>query len=329
MANHVRKSNGVSDKRAALAGTQRNPRQAQRSRPARTAQPARTARPARKQTLGEWLAGSSVYILAVVAVVLIALLLIFGVRAFSNITAPLGQSTRTGGADAYESPYDWSRLDRSNGRYAYVVDGQVKSSLGIDVSEHDYDIDWQAVAADGIDFAMIRLGYRGATEGSVNIDPYFEQNLAGATAAGLDCGVYFFSQAITPEEAREEAAFVLQVLGGAPLAYPVAFDWERVSGMGETRTSGLVSTELSAIADAFCDEVEAGGYRTILYGNPIDIGHYDETALEGRHVWWAEYGVAQPEHFLDIAMWQYSSTGQVAGMSTSVDMNIDLSGALS
>lgn len=335
MANHARNNRDVNDKRAALAGAQRNAyvhrdqvggtrrRQADGRWVDREPAPAREKQPAlSKMTIGQFIAHYAVYVLSVAAVVVIVVLLIFGVRLFGDFAGPAPVE------EGYVSPYDWSKLDRADERYAYVVDGQVKSRLGIDVSEHEYDIDWEAVANDGVEFAIVRLGYRGATEGTLNLDEYYAQNLAGAKAAGLDCGVFFFSQAITPEEAREEAAFVLDHLNGEPLEYPIAFDWERVTGIGETRTSGLVSTELPAIADAFCDTIEAAGYRTLVYGNPIEIARYDETVLTGRHVWWAEYGVAEPSHDVDIVMWQYASDGAVAGINAAVDMNIDLSGAL-
>lgn len=337
MANHARNNRGVSDKRSALAGAQRNAyvhsdqvggtkrREADGRWVERPQEPLRQREQARLEankplTIGTFIKRNSVYILSVVAVVLIVVLLIAGVRAFSALTSlDFGE---------YESPYDWSNLDRTDGRYAYVVDGQVKSRLGIDVSEHEYDIDWGAVAADGIDFAMIRLGYRGATEGVLYVDECFETNITGAKAAGLDCGVYFFSQAVTVEEAVEEADFVLENLGGMSLEYPIAYDFEYVPGVGENRTAGLTAEDHSAIADAFCDRIEQAGYKTLVYGNMYDLQNYDIDALNGRGIWWAEYGVTSPSHYLDIAIWQYASDGYVDGIDEEVDLNIDLSGVL-
>ena len=112
------------------------------------------------------------------------------------------------------------RMQYSGGKYL----------TGIDVSEHQYDIDWEKVAADGIDFAMIRVGYRGSTAGQIYTDEYFEKNIAGATAAGLKVGVYFYSQAINAEEAAEEAAFVLNAIRPYKVTFPVVFDWEIVGG---------------------------------------------------------------------------------------------------
>jgi GH25 family lysozyme M1 (1,4-beta-N-acetylmuramidase) len=103
----------------------------------------------------------------------------------------------------------------------YYNDPAYTTAIGIDVSSHQKEIDWQKVADSGVEFAMIRLGYRGyGSEGTLNMDPYFQQNLIGATAAGLKIGVYFYSQAITAAEAAEEARFVLDALGGFPLTYP-------------------------------------------------------------------------------------------------------------
>ena len=337
MAKHARSERDVSDKRSALAGAQRNAyvhsdqvggtrrREADGRWVDRPQEPMRQREQARLRankplTIGEFIRRNSAYILSVIAVILIIVLLIAGVRMFSAFSS-------WGNGDNARS-YDWSKLDRSDDRYAYVVDGQVKSRLGIDVAEHEYDIDWDAVAADGIDFAMIRLGYRGATEGDLYIDDCYEANMAGAKAAGLDCGVYFFSQATTEDEAVKEAEFVLSNLGGMPLEYPIAFDFEYVSGVGETRTAGMSHEEVSAVADAFCDRIEQAGYRTLVYGNMYDLEKYDVNALGGRNIWWAEYGVASPSNDIDIVMWQYATDGRIAGIDASVDMNIDLSGVL-
>lgn len=117
--------------------------------------------------------------------------------------------------------YDTEGFTEQNGFIQYP--GAV---LGVDVSEHQGDIDWQAVRGAGVEFAILRVGYRGMTEGGLNVDATFEQNYQGAVDAGLQVGVYFFSQAVSEEEAREEANFVLQTLNGRELAYPVVFDWE-------------------------------------------------------------------------------------------------------
>lgn len=227
--------------------------------------------------------------------------------------------------NAYVSPLDWSKLDRTDGRYAYVEAGSAPSRVGIDVSENQHAIDWGAVAADGIDFAMVRLGYRGATEGDLYLDAYYEANMAGAQGAGLERGIYFFSQAITPEEAVEEAEFVLAHLDGAALDYPIAFDSEEhIQGVANPRTSPLDKPAMTAVADAFCERIEEAGYEVMVYGNAHDMSRYRRSSMDHRLIWFAEYGAQEPHNKLDIVMWQYSNAGTVAGIEGAVDMNLDL-----
>lgn len=115
-----------------------------------------------------------------------------------------------------------------NGWITYEKNGR-KALTGIDVSVYQGDIDWEAVAQSGVEFAIIRLGYRGYSQGAIQLDRNFEQNMRGALEAGLDVGVYFFSQATTVLEAEEEADFVLENLRGYPITFPVVFDWEFVT----------------------------------------------------------------------------------------------------
>ena len=342
MANHARDNGGVADKRAALAGARQNAyshssqvggtrlreadgRWVDRSEQERIEQEQRRLEANKPLSVGTFVKDNAVYILSAVAVAVIVLLLIAGVRMFGDLAGPLDAPQ---GEPGYESPYDWSKLDRTTDHYAYVVDGQVKSRLGVDVAEYEGEVDWNAVAADGIDFAMIRLGYRGATEGALYLDEFYQANLAGTRAAGVECGVYFFSQAVTVAEAAEEAQFVLDNLNGAPLEYPVAFDSETVSVEGGSRTADLTDEQLSQVAMAFCERIEQAGYRTLVYGNAGDLRSYDVDALTGRGIWWAEYGAESPSHYTDIVMWQYTSEGQVAGIAGGADMSIDLSGVL-
>ena len=226
-----------------------------------------------------------------------------------------------------QSPYDWSCLQYDDaGRLSYVSGDEALSRTGIDVSEHQGSIDWQAVAADGIDFCYLRAGWRGSSGGSISADATFSENLAGATAAGLDVGVYFFSQATTPEEAVEEAEFVIGLLDGAELAYPVAFDLEP-TGTGEGRADHLSREEQTEAALAFCERIERAGYRVIVYGNQYDYERYEIARLMSRGYWYAEYSTP-PTTNLDISIWQYSNNGRVAGIDTPVDLDIDLTPAL-
>ena len=275
----------------------------------------------------EFIRRNVVYVMGVVGVVAAAVVLF--VVAGAVLT---GCSVEQGAANSseYKSPYDWTKVERNGDRLQYVVDGKVKSRAGVDVSENQHDIDWDAVAADGIDFAMVRLGYRGATEGNLYLDSGYWDNLDGARAAGLDCGVYFFSQARTVDEAVEEADYVLTYLNGTSLEYPIAFDSEVVvTSDGPPRTSSLNGSEMTAIAKAFCDRVQEAGYRAMVYGNGKDMARYADEDIAGYPVWWAEYDSSYPDHDLDITMWQYSNAGEVAGIPAAVDLNIDLSGVFS
>ena len=229
----------------------------------------------------------------------------------------------------YESPFDWSNLDTSTSRYAYVSGGKTLSRVGIDVSENKGPIDWEAVHADGVEFAMIRVGYRGATEGDLYVDAQFAENLENAHRAGIDCGVYFFSQAVNAKEAKAEADFVIKQLGGSQLEYPVAFDFESVvAGVDYARAGGLGKDQMTEIAEAFCKRISKAGYQAMVYGNYYDLNLYHYDQLKDETIWWAEYDVYVPSPHLDIALWQYANDGWVDGISTVVDLNLDLSKAI-
>ncbi|WP_232050863.1 GH25 family lysozyme [Arabiibacter massiliensis] len=226
----------------------------------------------------------------------------------------------------YASPYDWEAgLERDGDRLAYYEDGTLRSQLGVDVSDHQGYIDWQAVAADGVDFVFVRIGNRGYTEGALYADARGTENIDGATAAGLDVGAYFFSQATSEEEAAEEAEFALKLLDGRALALPVAYDHEPVSDAAG-RANGIDRETLTACALAFCERFEAAGYATAVYGNKGDMARYDRAALGDRPVWFAEYDAEQPTAQFDFAVWQYTNAGSVAGISASVDLNLLLLG---
>lgn len=230
-------------------------------------------------------------------------------------------------ATPYVSPYDWTGLVREGDRLTYSENGEVRSQVGVDVSDHQGAIDWQAVAADGIDFAFVRVGNRGYTEGSLYADERFAENIDGASTAGLEVGAYFFSQAITPDEAREEAEFVLELLAGRYLALPVVFDHEPVSDPAG-RANHMDRATLTACALAFCERLEAGGYSTMIYGNKGDMARYDRASLGERPVWFAEYDATVPSAQFDFAVWQYTNAGNVAGISTPADLNLRLLDAL-
>lgn len=223
----------------------------------------------------------------------------------------------------YDSPYDWSKLTTDNkGRISYVVDGKTLSHTGIDVSEHQQDIDWERVAADGIDFAYIRVGYRSVDLGKTAIDATAQQNLAGAKAAGLKLGVYFYSQAMTVDEARAEADLTLDAIKGVDLSYPIVFDFE-TGNLKTERVQEMTYEDRTAVALAFCERIEEAGYTAMIYGNTTGLNGFDLEKLAKRGFWYAEYS-SMPSTSLRMALWQYSSTGKVDGIEGDVDLDLDL-----
>lgn len=247
---------------------------------------------------------------------------LFGIDGFPSINKPSGPLDINDPAYQYQSPYDWRNLQRTGDRAVYLdANGKKASLLGVDVSEHQGSIDWQKVADDGIEFAYIRIGCRGYTEGSIIEDANFEANFKGAQKAGLKVGVYFFSQATTEAEATEEAEYVLKKLDGEKVNLPVAFDHETVNS-NEARANEIEGAELVACADAFSKVIEGAGYRTMLYGNYSDLGRFGGEKLVSSTIWFAEYNAPSPAVNFDIVIWQYANNGIVDGISNRADMNI-------
>lgn len=217
--------------------------------------------------------------------------------------------------------YEWGNLTRVNGRLEYHENGVQTGKVGIDVSKHQGDIDWEKVKADGIDFAMIRLAYRGYGTGRLLMDEAFEQNFQGARDAGMDIGVYVYSKAITVEEALEEAQIVIDALEGYPLEYPVVLDVEEDPDPAD-RIAGLSVRETTDIVAAFCDAIRAEGYEPMIYANTRWFAaKLDLTRLTNCRKWLAQY-YQEPFFPYELDMWQYSSTGSVDGINGNVDLNV-------
>lgn len=208
------------------------------------------------------------------------------------------------------------------GEFQYVVNEQVTSHKGIDVSLYQGNIDWQQVAADGVEYVFIRVGYRGyGKEGRMVIDEKFASNIIGAKAAGLKVGVYFFGQAVSVEEAREEANLVLEQLAPYEIDYPVVYDVEKVSAESG-RANALDATTRTDIVIAFLETVKAAGYKPMVYANMEMYSVLLEIErLEEYDKWFAYYGEQMyfPYHY---DVWQYTEKGTVAGINGNVDMNI-------
>lgn len=217
--------------------------------------------------------------------------------------------------------HDKNSLISRNGYAFYKENGSVASFAGIDVSTHQGDIDWEQVKAAGIDFAMIRVGYRTYGGGEINFDDSFKKNLSGAAAAGINTGVYFFSQAVTVDEAIEEADAVLDAIAPYKITYPVVFDWELIYD-DKARTDNIPVETLTDSCIAFCERIKAAGYTPMIYQNKrTTLFKLDLPRLQDYEFWLAEYS-ASPTYYYDVDMWQYSCTGTIPGISGEVDLNI-------
>ena len=213
------------------------------------------------------------------------------------------------------------QLFRMEGDYLTYDDGTVQGHLGVDVSQFQGEIDWEQAADAGVEFAIVRVGGRGYTEGKLYEDTYFDRNVQGALDAGLAVGAYFFSQAITVEEALEEAQFVLERVRDYDLTMPAVFDWEMVSD-SSARTNAIDSDTMNEVALAFCGAIQEAGYESMIYFNSYQgYVKYDLSKLLDHSFWFAQYQ-AQPSFYYDFQMWQYSSKGSVPGIQGEVDMNL-------
>ena len=211
-------------------------------------------------------------------------------------------------------------------RITYVGD-VYDTRFGIDVSAYqnqscpDKTIDWEAVAEDGVDFAMVRIGFRGYGTGSLNSDAFYERNIDGAMEAGIDTGVYFFSQAITVEEAIEEAEYVISLLDGHEISGPVAYDWEMHNS--SYRVYGISPKMATACALAFCQRIEEEGYQPMIYASKyVGYNKFNLPQLAEYPIWFPEYGKDYPKFYYEIDTWQYTSSCTVAGITGKVDANI-------
>lgn len=212
-------------------------------------------------------------------------------------------------------------VKKDNGEIEYTDGDNTISHKGIDVSKFQGTIDWKKVADSGVEFAIIRLGYRGYGTGVIVLDENVIANIEGATANGIKVGVYFFSQAITTAEAEEEADFVLENIKKYNITYPIVFDTEDILNEN-ARTDELSVSERTDIAIHFCEKIKKAGYTPAIYANLRWFTmSLDMSKLEEYDKWYAFY--EEKLYFpYKISMWQYSETGQVDGITGSVDLNI-------
>lgn len=229
------------------------------------------------------------------------------------------------------NPLKASDFAWTDGRLQYLG-GLCRTETGIDVSAYQNratpggQIDWEAVAANGIDFAQVRIALRGTSSGTLHADAFYAQNIDGALAAGLKTGVYIFSQAITVEEAIEEADYVISLLDGLDINGPVAYDWEMHDST--YRVYGTSPEMATACAVAFCERIKDAGYTPMVYGGTyVTYMKYDQGALADYLSWYPEYKSEKSEKLCPTLVyhmdyWQFSSTRAVAGINGRVDMNI-------
>lgn len=212
------------------------------------------------------------------------------------------------------------------------IGSQFRTRFGIDVSAYqnraseNETIDWQAVRNDGVEFAMVRIGLRGYSSGKISEDAYYRQNIEGAMAAGIETGVYFFAQAITVEEAIEEADFVIERLQGLNINGPVAYDWEMHDS--SYRVYGTTPEMATACAIAFCKRIQEAGYTPMIYaGSYVSYVKYDQGAIAPYLCWYPEYKSESSEKlcptlYYQPDYWQFSSKCSIAGIGGNVDVNI-------
>ena len=243
---------------------------------------------------------------------------------YDNYNVPIYDSVET--SRVAQPDFVWE-----DDRLVYVGD-EYETRFGIDVSAYQNQaspnktIDWEAVANDGVEFVMVRAGFRGYGTGSLNRDAYCLQNVDGAMDAGLETGVYFFSQAITVEEAIEEADYVISILDGREITGPIAYDWEMHDST--YRVYGTEPEVATACALAFCQRIEEAGYQPMVYMSKyVGYNKFNLPQLAQYPIWFPEYKSASseklyPAFYYQMDIWQFSSSCSVDGIGGRVDGNI-------
>ena len=245
-------------------------------------------------------------------------------------TSPQYTGWRTDGGKVYYYDANHNKITGNQviGGVMYTFGGdgalsQSSGNRGIDVSKYQGNIAWGAVAASGINFAIIRVGYRGSSSGALVQDPYFKKNISGATKAGIKVGLYFFTQAVNEAEAVEEASMAMSLASGYKVTYPIFIDTESASN---GRANGLSKSARTAVVKAFCQTIRNGGYKAGVYASKSWYANQlNASALNGYCIWVAQYN-SSCTYSGKYDMWQYSSKGSVSGIKGNVDMNISYTG---
>ena len=214
--------------------------------------------------------------------------------------------------------------------YEFDADGKLSngnSVFGIDVSSHNGSIDWNAVAQSGVEYVIIRCGYRGYGSGVLVEDSRYRTNIKGALNAGLKVGVYFFSQALDEIEAVEEASMVLNAISGYQITFPIFLDVEYSNTSKNGRADGLSVSQRTAVCNAFCKTITNAGYRAGVYANKDWLYNHIDTSQfpSSTKIWLAQYAKT-PNYSGRYEMWQYSCTGSISGIKGNVDLNMSYLG---
>lgn len=247
-----------------------------------------------------------------------------GYIAYNNNNVPIYDGVET--SRLYNGDFYWE------GDRLVYTGGAFETRFGIDVSAFQNQsspnktIDWEAVANDGVEFAMVRVGFRGYGSGSLNTDAFYAQNIDGAMAAGIDTGVYFFSQAITVAEAVEEADYIIGLLEGHEISGPIAYDWEMKDAT--YRVYGTSPELATACALAFCQRIEAAGYEPMVYVSTyVGYNKFNLPQLSQYPLWFPEYKRETserlfPTFYYQMDTWQFSDQCSIDGIGGRVDANI-------
>ena len=227
-----------------------------------------------------------------------------------------------------QNDYDWSYIN-VNGQFLEYDDPDYDTAAGIDVSKFQGAVDWDKIKAQGFDFAIIRLGYRGYGNGALITDERFEENIKGAQKAGLEVGVYFLSQAMNEAEAVEEALYTLNELERCainPVTYPIVIDSEKIK-FDTSRTESMNGAERTDTILAYKEVIENAGYDCALYANSKWLTTVlDIRRLTGIDIWFADYQITDnneaPLYPYPFTIWQYTNKGRLDGIEGDVDLNI-------
>lgn len=259
-----------------------------------------------------------IFLLSIMIVIVSSLSIIL----FINIRNLHKQEETPVKSNMVENTYDWKNLKEDGDLMSYE-DDRYTSMQGIDVSAHQGTIDWAKVKEAGIEFAYIRVGYRGYETGIIHKDEYFDSNIRSAKENGIKVGVYFFSQAVDVDEAREEAEFTIKQIKDYEIDLPVAYDIEE-AGEGNGRVDDLSSEIWTQNAVTFLHVIENAGYEGMNY-NSTDLFDtlFENEYLQEFDTWVAHYDVSHPYYEYTFLIWQYSCEGKIDGIEgKDTDMDI-------